>query len=139
MLKVLRHPGATSEDMKDFINPTIKRKPNIVIIHCGSNDLTKGGDTIDNLQTIINRIKKKSASTTVAISSLTTRYDRPNIEKRVYELNNNLKVFCEENLISFICNDNIDDSCLGKAKLHPNKKGKAFIAKNDIDFINNFK
>ena len=134
-MKILNHPGASSDDMKDFINPTIKRKPDILIIHVGSNDISKEVDTMANLQTIINRVKKKSANTTLAISSIITRYDQPNIDKKVENLNNDIKVLCEENLISYICNNNVDISCLGKAKFHPNKKGKAYMAKNFINFI----
>ena len=53
-------------------------------------------------------------------------------------MNKDLKVFCEENLIEFLSHENIDGSCLGKGKLHPNKKGKAYLAKNFIKCINAF-
>ena len=46
---------------------------------------------------------------------------------------------CEENLITYIDNTNIDDTCLGKLKLHPNKKGKTYSAKNLINFIESAK
>ena len=52
-------------------------------------------------------------------------------------LNNELKKFCEENLVDFLGHENIDVTCLGKGKVHPNKKGKAYLAKNVIKFINN--
>ena len=64
-MKVLNHPGATSEDLKDFINPTIRRKPNMVVLHIGTNDISENIDTISNLHTIVKRILKKSASTTI--------------------------------------------------------------------------
>ena len=32
-------PGATSEDMKSYIEPTLKSKPDEIILHCGTNDL----------------------------------------------------------------------------------------------------
>ena len=57
-IKVLNHLGATSEDLKDFINPTIRRKPNIVVMHIGTNDITENIDTISNLQNIVKRILK---------------------------------------------------------------------------------
>ena len=43
---IFRHPGATSEQLKEYVNVVIKRKPHINV------------KTIQNLQTIINRTKK---------------------------------------------------------------------------------
>ena len=57
------------------------------------------------------------------------------MENKVTKLNNELKSFCDENKITYLCNNNIDESCLGLKKLHPNKKGKAFLAKNFIKCI----
>ena len=55
-IKVLNHPGATSEDLKDFINPTIRRKPNMVVLRIGTKDISENIDTISNLHTIVKRI-----------------------------------------------------------------------------------
>ena len=135
-VKISVHPGATSVDMKDYINPTIRRKPDVLIIHVGTNDLNTEIDTVANLQTTINRVKKKSSETKIIISSLLMRHDQKNIEEKVLQLNRDIKKLCEENLIDYICNKNIDNSCLGKGKLHPNKKGKAYLAKTFISYIN---
>ena len=128
---------APINDANDFINPTIRCKPNMVVLHMGTKDISENIDTISNLHTIVKRIKKKSASTTIAISSVVTRHDKNSIEKAVSKLSNDLKHVCEDNLIHYLCNDNIDDSYLGKAKLHPNKKGKARLAINFTNFIEN--
>ena len=32
-------PGATVDDMELYIIPTLNRKPDVLIIHCGTNDL----------------------------------------------------------------------------------------------------
>ena len=141
-VNVVSHSGSTSEDLKSYIKPIIDRRPDVLVLHIGSNDLTKKDlktdneiDTIANLQNIINKVKKSAAQTRIAISSLIIRQDRPNIEKRVEELNGNLKTLCEENLIDYIEHSNIDESCLGIKKLHPNKKGKAYLAKNFIRYL----
>ena len=49
---------------------------------------------------------------------------------KVAKLNDDLKKLCEENLIDYINNGNIDESCLGIKQLHLNKKGNAIFAKN---------
>ena len=54
----------------------------------------------------------------------------------VIDLNNKLRAFCDENNIDFIDNSNIDESCLGKKGLHPNKKGKSYMARHFIDYLN---
>ena len=32
-------PGAKTDDMESYIKPTLKNKPEIIIIHCETNDL----------------------------------------------------------------------------------------------------
>ena len=94
---------------------------------------------LTNIQNIVAHIKKKSSHTKIIISSLLIRHDKRKIEEKIKILNNELKKFCEENLIDFLGHENIDVTCLGKGKVHPNKKGKAYLAKNFIKFINDIK
>ncbi len=42
-VKIRAHSGATSLDIKDHIRPILRRKPDCVLVHCGTNDLTKKG------------------------------------------------------------------------------------------------
>ena len=107
----------------------------MIIFHAGTNDITNKCDTITNLQAIVNKVKKSSANTRIAISSVISRQDKKQNEKAVVDLNLKLKLFCDENLLDFIKNDNIDESCLGSKKLHLNRKGNAYFAKNLIDYI----
>ena len=72
------------------------------------------------------------------ISSILLRQDKRKIEEKVKTLNKELKKLCEENLISYLPHDNIDATCLGKGRLHPNIKGKAYLAKKFITCISNF-
>ena len=134
-VQVSSFPGATSDDLRHHVKPTINREVDVIILHIGSNDLTKGGDTITNIQHVIDNVKKKSSFTKIAISSLLIRKDKHNMENLVNELNIKLKSLSEENLIDYIDNSNIDDSCLGVKKVHPNKKGKAYLANNFKRYI----
>ena len=34
-------PGATSSDMVDFVKPFVDKKPDLLLVHVGTNDLTK--------------------------------------------------------------------------------------------------
>ena len=40
-VQVKTHPGATTDDIVDYIKPTICQKPDNVIVYSGTNDLTK--------------------------------------------------------------------------------------------------
>ena len=135
-VKVRKYPGSTSRDLKHFAIPSIEKKPSILIIHSGSNDLTKHvDDTIDNMQFIINKTVRLSPQTKIAISGLTTRKDKPNIENKVVKLNDAIKKLCDENLLDFISHDSIDVSCLGRKQLHPNRKGNRNLANDFINYI----
>ena len=58
------------------------------------------------------------------------------MKKKVNALNSSLKAFCESNGIEMINNENMDESNLGKRKLHLNRKGNGMLAKNIINSIN---
>ena len=130
MLNNINKHGLSKTDDVNIINISgIKRKPDVMICHVGTNDIEKNFDTITNLQNVINKIKKKSSHTTVALSSVFKRLDRPEIDKKVVTLNAKLKMLCEENLITYIDNTNIDDTCLGKLKFIQTRKVKHILPK----------
>ena len=82
-IKTRKYPGCTTRDLKHHVIPTIEKKPSVIIIHAGTNDLTNDVETIANYKYIIEKIKKKSPHTKIAISLLTLRKDRKNIEKMI--------------------------------------------------------
>ena len=70
-------PGATTQDMKDYIKPTISRKPDMVILHTGTNDLKINQNPSDIANEIVNLAKNiKNSGTEVSISALIPRGDR---------------------------------------------------------------
>ena len=38
-VKMRPHPGATTVDICDYIKPELRHKPDVIIIHCGTNDI----------------------------------------------------------------------------------------------------
>ena len=70
-------PGATTQDMKDYIKPTILRKRDMVILHTGTNDLKRNQNPSDAANEIINLTNNiKISGMEVSISSLIPRGDR---------------------------------------------------------------
>ena len=64
-------PGAATQDMKDYIKPTIAKKPDMVILHTGTNDLKSNQNPSDIANESINLTKNiKIRGTEVSISSL---------------------------------------------------------------------
>ena len=74
--------------------------------------------------------------THITISSLLTRSDMEG--KKVAEVNNELKLLCSKNNLSFLLHANIDKECLNKSGLHLNKLGDSTLAKNLIETIKHF-
>ena len=45
-VKMRPHPGATIVDMIDYIKPELCHKPDIIILHCGTNDTANDVNTV---------------------------------------------------------------------------------------------
>ena len=82
--------------MVDIVKPLARRNPDKMVVHIGSNDLTAGINTIDNLEKIYNEIKNINTNCEVIISECTIRKDRKGMEKKISDLNTNIRKFCRE-------------------------------------------
>ena len=136
-MKIRAYSGATSLDIKDCIRPVIRGKPGCVLIHCGTNDLTKK-DPISTTETIketISEVKKESPYTAVALSSLTIRKDRQSMSNKIDVSSKSLRKLAKEEEILTVDNSNIDTACLGARQLHLNRKGVSTLAHNFINFL----
>lgn len=134
-VKVKAHGGATTRDMIDHIKPVLRRQPDTIIVHCGTNDLTANVNTIEQMEEILKVAKQESSNTKIVISSVVTRADQAGMKKKVSKLNNKLKTFCNDNGIKLIDHSNINDECLATKRLHLNKRGDSFLANNFLKFI----
>ena len=128
--------GATSADMVDFVKPFVDKKPDMLIIHAGTNDLTKEiTSTTENFEKIIHYINKNSPTTEVVISNICLREDKPNLMNKRNALNKEIEKIAHNHNKKIIDNSNIDTTCLSKKKLHLNRKGLAKLAKNMKSYI----
>ena len=57
-VKVRFHPASTTEDMMDFKRPVRRRKPNSIIIHTGTHDLTKSTNTMRQVKKMAKEIEE---------------------------------------------------------------------------------
>ena len=128
---VMKHPGCSTEDMTDYIKPIARKKPDTILLHVGTNDLTKGINTMKNVRKCVEAIRELDNSENIQIgfSSIVHRSDK-DFSKEISELNVKLKKYCLGRGFIYIDNDNINESCLNNSKLHLNKKGTSLFSKN---------
>ena len=82
-VKIRNHPGATSEDMCDFIKPESRKNPNIIIVHVGTNELKDNKKTLENFKKMNDTVKAKTPMCKFVISDVVIRKDKPEMEKKV--------------------------------------------------------
>ena len=100
-------PGATTQDMNDYIKPTIARKPGMIILHTGTNDLKSNQNPSDIANEIINLAKNiKISGTEVSISSLMPRRDP--LSEKGKKVNKELQEKCTAQNFAFIVHKNIN-------------------------------
>ena len=129
-------PGATSEDMSHYIEPSLEKRPQTVVIHTGTNDL-KGVETAN---VIAKRIIKLATRCTdrgsqALVSGLINRGDQPKLNGKLEYVNELLKASCESRNIGFIDNSNITLTNLNNSKLHLNSSGDKKLTNNILEYI----
>ena len=119
------------EDMTDYIKPIARKRPDTILLHAGTNDLTKGINTMKNVRKCVEAIRELDNSENIQIgfSSIVQGSDK-DFSKEISELNVKLKKYCLRRGFIYIDNDNINESCLNNSKLYLNKKGTSLFSKN---------
>ena len=120
--------------MIDYIKPELHHKPDIVILHCGTNDITNDVNTVKKIKKLVKEIEENDGSTDIVISGLIKRFDRNAIDD-IERINEKLKRWCIGKGLTFIDNNNINESCLNRGKLHLNRRGSSYLANNLKIFI----
>ena len=81
-VRVKNDPGATTEDICNPLKSKIRKKPNVVIIHAGTNDLTNDSKSLKNYMRVADLVRSKLPNCKLAISKVITRKDKKEIEKK---------------------------------------------------------
>ena len=101
--KVHAFPGATTEDMFDFVRPLAYRSPDYLIIHAATNDLIDftAKDIISNFQDIVKTIIEIDPKIKIIFSSVIQRFDNDKLQPKVVGLNKDLQALCKKTEPSF--------------------------------------
>ena len=137
IIKMRNHPGVTTIDICDYIKPELCQKPDVVIVHCGTNDFRNNINTVKKIKKLVKDIEENNHGNIpqVVISSIIKRYDQ-DYNEEIQSINDKLQRFCTRKGLSFIDNSNTDKSCMSKGKLHLNRRGSFFLANNFKKFLN---
>ena len=124
-------PGATVKDMRSYIEPSVDRKPDTIILHCGTNDLRFKDKTEVQISGEIIEVAKliQSNEIDVIVSGLIARGDE--LEDKRKKTNYILRDMCFEESITYTDHPNIDASNhLNRSKLHLNRHGDSILTAN---------
>ena len=67
-VKIRCHPGATTDDIIDYIRPTVRKKPDMIIIHTGTNDIQNKVNTFQKVRKVITTIKEIDVNNEIQIA-----------------------------------------------------------------------
>ena len=123
-------PGATVEDMSDYIIPSLRRKPEEVILHVGTNNL-ESSEPRGIAEGIINLGLKIQF-----ISSLISRSDQT-LNGKIKDVNKILNQLAKQHAWRTIPHSNIKNEHLNASGLHLNVQGTKLLAKNLISHLRN--
>jgi hypothetical protein len=116
-------PGATVGDMSDHIKPVLRRKPDTVILHVGTNNATnkEASEIVNDIDKLCQEVKKIDPNVEIILSELINREDNAKAKTTVQEVN---RVFADyytaTNFNLIIHNNNIPSKSLNRSKLHLN-------------------
>ena len=66
--------------MIDYIKPELRHKPDIVILHCGTNDIANDVNTVKKMKKLVKKIEENDGSTDIVISGLIKRFNHNAID-----------------------------------------------------------
>ena len=135
VVKVRDFRGATIDDLKHHLVPLLKKKPEHIILHIGTNDaVSKTSRQIyDELLQLKQYIINTLPTCRVIVSRPTIRTDNG---KAALTLSNFNKLLGQLE-VDFIDNVNIKEVHLGKKVRHLNKKGKNRLELNFLQKLRN--
>ena len=133
-VKVKNFSGGMGEKIVEELDALVADKPDCLIVHAGTNDITNGINSLNCAKKIIKKVKQISPNTKVVFLGLITRKDKKDLDKKAVEVNSRLKNLSAQK-IDFMDNTNINEEHVGNKKLHLNKRGNTVLANNLLKYL----
>ena len=134
-VKIRKYPGAPSVEILDHIKPSLRKAPEPIIIHAGTNDISNNTNYLKNVKKTVKLVKETCKDTKLSFSSVMCRTDVKDITDTINTTNSHLENYCKQQNVGFINNGNIKKSDLNSKGLHLHERGSSKLAKNLLDFI----
>ena len=93
-VKVRSHPGATTDDFIDYVRSTVRKKPNLIIIHAGTNDIQNNVNTLQKIRKFPPSKCNTNDNIKIVLSSIIHRSDH-DFEDKINETNRKLENLCK--------------------------------------------
>ena len=126
--------GATVKDMISYCQPSVERKPDKIILHAGTNDLSnKKLSEVKIAESIVQLAKSiEEKGVKVVVSGLIARGDY--LETKRKRVNLILADMCRDERFRFVDHPNIEPlQHLNRSKLHLNREGDNILAENFLE------
>ena len=129
-------PGATTNHMKSYANPSKEFNNDLIILHCGTNDLRSNKQPNVIAKDITDlAMDLKSEENDVMVSCIAPRRD--NLNQKAIKVNELLQSLCSDHNIHTIDNSNIKTNFhLNNSGLHLNYAGTYVLGGNIVNAIN---
>ncbi|CAB3995139.1 Scavenger receptor cysteine-rich type 1 M130 [Paramuricea clavata] len=90
--------GPTTSDMEDYLRPVLRKEPNKIVLHIGTNDINyQTAQTVaEGVLNLGIQITQDSPTTDILISGILPRTVKPNLMSKVNQANGLIKAFCIE-------------------------------------------
>ena len=126
--------GATTACLNDYVKPSLRYKPDLLIIHGGTNDLRSEKTSKQIAEKIVTLASDvKTEENDVIISGIVRRNDELNTKGQ--EVNHFLKLLCSELNMGYLDNSCIESKHLNASGSHLTYSGTVALANNFIKQI----
>ena len=102
----MKYPGCSWEFMADYVKPVARKKSDTLLIHVGTNDQTKGVNTMEKFRKCVEVIREldKTEDLQIGFPIIIQRTDK-DFRNEIKETNITLKNYCLGKGFVFVDND----------------------------------
>ena len=103
-MKIQNFTVGPSETILDEVDTVVSEKPDCIIVHADTNNITEGINTLNSVKKIVKKVNQTSPNTKFVFSSLITGKYKKDLDKKVQDLNNRLKNYYTQTNLDYIEN-----------------------------------
>ena len=100
--KIRKYPGGSSTGILDHIKRSLRKEPDHIVIHAGTNDLTNDHNYLNTVKKIVKTVRKTCKNTKLCFSSLICRTDLKDIDENVMKTNTSGKLSSKTSILLII-------------------------------------